>query len=157
MNYTTSRILVPHDGSEMSDKALNKAIEFATALKSEMIILHVIDDTLIPQGAIIGFISEKSTLEDAKTKLLKLFKIGAEVMLKDRLEKAEKNRINVRLIMGMGSPAEGIADVAKNENVDLIIMGSKGVEKNNTSKLKLLGSVARRVSEIAECAIMIIK
>ena len=37
-----------------------------------MIILHVIDDTLIPQGAIIGFISEKSTLEDAKTKLLKL-------------------------------------------------------------------------------------
>jgi nucleotide-binding universal stress UspA family protein len=152
MNYTTSRILVPHDGS-----ALNKAIEFATALKSEMIILHVIDDTLIPQGAIIGFISEKSTLEDAKTKLLKLFKIGAEVMLKDRLEKAEKNRINVRLIMGMGSPAEGIADVAKNENVDLIIMGSKGVEKNNTSKLKLLGSVARRVSEIAECAIMIIK
>jgi nucleotide-binding universal stress UspA family protein len=157
MNYTTSRILVPHDGSEMSDKALNKAIEFATALKSEMIILHVIDDTLIPQGAIIGFISEKSTLEDAKTKLLKLFKIGAEVMLKDRLEKAEKNRINVRLIMGMGSPAEGIADVAKNENVDLIIMGSKGVEKNNSSKLKLLGSVARRVSEIAECAIMIIK
>ena len=157
MNYTTSRILVPHDGSEMSDKALNKAIEFAAALKSEMIILHVIDDTLIPQGAIIGFISEKSTLEDAKTKLLKLFKIGAEVMLKDRLEKAEKNRINVRLIMGMGSPAEGIADVAKNENVDLIIMGSKGVEKNNTSKLKLLGSVARRVSEIAECAIMIIK
>ena len=134
MNYTTSRILVPHDGSEMSDKALNKAIEFAAALKSEMIILHVIDDTLIPQGAIIGFISEKSTLEDAKTKLLKLFKIGAEVMLKDRLEKAEKNRINVRLIMGMGSPAEGIADVAKNENVDLIIMGSKGVEKNNTSK-----------------------
>ena len=83
--------------------------------------------------------------------------MGAEVMLKDRLEKAEKNRINVRLIMGMGSPAEGIADVAKNENVDLIIMGSKGVEKNNTSKLKLLGSVARRVSEIAECAIMIIK
>ena len=157
MNYTTSRILVPHDASEMSDKALNKAIEFATALKYEMIILHVIDDTLIPQGAIIGFISEKSTLEDAKTKLLKLFKIGAEVMLKDRLEKAEKNRINVRLIMGMGSPAEGIADVAKNENVDLIIMGSKGVEKNNTSKLKLLGSVARRVSEIAECAIMIIK
>jgi nucleotide-binding universal stress UspA family protein len=54
---TGSRVLVPHDGSEMSDKALNKAIEFATALKSEMIILHVIDDTLIPQGAIIGFIS----------------------------------------------------------------------------------------------------
>jgi nucleotide-binding universal stress UspA family protein len=157
MNNTMSRILVPHDGSEMSDKALNKAIEFAKAFRSELVILHVIDDRLIPQSAIIGFISEKSTLDDTKTQLLKLFKIGAESMLKDRLEKAQKNGINVRLIMGMGSPAEGIVDVAKNENVDLIIMGSKGVEKNNTNKLKLLGSVARRVSEIAECAIMIVK
>ena len=48
MNYTTSRILIPDDGSEMSDKALNKVIEFATLLKSEMIILHVRDYTINP-------------------------------------------------------------------------------------------------------------
>jgi nucleotide-binding universal stress UspA family protein len=66
MNYTTSRILVPHDGSEMSDKALNKAIEFATALKSEMIISHVIDDTLILQGAIIVSLAKNLRLRMQK-------------------------------------------------------------------------------------------
>jgi nucleotide-binding universal stress UspA family protein len=37
----TSRILVPHDGSEMSDKALDKAIEFSKAFISEIIIFLI--------------------------------------------------------------------------------------------------------------------
>lgn len=59
--------------------------------------------------------------------------------------------------MGMGSPADGVANVARNENVDLIIMGSKELEKEKNSKLKLLGSVTRRVTEICECPVMIVK
>lgn len=157
---TTSRILVPHDGSEMSDKALEKAIEFSKSFGSEIIILHVVDNRLIPSSAILGFISEKSKFEDAKIQTLKILKIGAEAMLKEGMEKARAYGINVRFIIGMGPPAEGIADVARNENVDLIIMGSRelGREKEfGTDKLKLLGSVARKVSEIAESAVMIIK
>jgi nucleotide-binding universal stress UspA family protein len=57
----------------------------------------------------------------------------------------------------MGSPADGVADVAKDENVDLIIVGSKELEKEGNNKLKLLGSVTRRVSEISDCPIMIVK
>lgn len=42
------RILVPHNGTEMSDKALGKAIEFAKALGAEIILVHVIEDITIP-------------------------------------------------------------------------------------------------------------
>ena len=42
-----SRILVPHDGTEMSDKALEKA-EFAKALKSEMVVVHIVDSKFVP-------------------------------------------------------------------------------------------------------------
>jgi nucleotide-binding universal stress UspA family protein len=45
-NNYTKKIMVPHDGSEMSDRVLNRAIEFAKAFKSEIIILHIIDDRL---------------------------------------------------------------------------------------------------------------
>jgi len=38
----TSLILVPHDGSEMSEKALNKAVEFAKALRAKIILLQMI-------------------------------------------------------------------------------------------------------------------
>lgn len=150
------KIMVPHDGSEISDRALNRAIEFAKALRSEIIILHIIDDRLIPSESILSFITEKSTIKDAKLQILNLLRIGVEQLLKDRTEKVKKNGLNVRFIMGMGPPAEGIADVAKNENVDLIVMGSRESETKN-GKLKILGSVTRRVLEISDCPIMVIK
>jgi nucleotide-binding universal stress UspA family protein len=37
-----STILVPHDGTEMSDKAFGKAVELAKALGSSLILLHVL-------------------------------------------------------------------------------------------------------------------
>ena len=157
---TTSRILVPHDGSEMSDKALDRAIDFSKAFKSEIIILHIVDDRLIPSSAILGFIGEKSRLEDAKMQALNILKVGAEAMLKDRMEKVKANGINVRFITGMGAPAEGIVDVAENEHVDLIVMGSRELKREKgyvAGKLKLLGSVARRVSESAGSSVLIVK
>lgn len=155
----TQKILVPHDGSEMSDRALNKAIEFAKLLKAEIIILHILDDKLIPSKAIMSFLGEKSgTVRNAKLEILNIVRIGAEQLLKDRTEKVRKNGIDVRFIVGMGSPADGVANVAKNENVDLIIMGSKELEKEGgNNKLKLLGSVTRRVSEISDRPVMIVK
>jgi nucleotide-binding universal stress UspA family protein len=142
----------------MSDRALNKAIEFAKLLNSEIIILHILDDKLIPSTAIMSLLGEKSsTVRDAKLQILNIVGIGAEQLLKDRTEKVRRNGINVRFIVGMGSPADGIADLAKNENVDLIVMGSKELEKENNDKLKLLGSVTRRVSEISDCSVMIVK
>jgi len=52
------------------------------------------------------------------------------------------------------SPEEEIVSVAKQEKVDLIIMGSRQLKK--IEKLRALGSVTRRVSEIADCPVMIV-
>jgi nucleotide-binding universal stress UspA family protein len=100
---TGSRVLVPHDGSEMSDKALNKAIEFATALKSEMIILHIVDNRFIPPSATLGFISEQSTLEDAKAQLVKILKVGAELLGRELLNKSLVALGNFANIIGIRS------------------------------------------------------
>jgi nucleotide-binding universal stress UspA family protein len=143
----------------MSDKALNKAIELAKLLNAEIIILHILDDKLLPSGTIMSFLGDKSgTVKDAKMQILNIARIGAEQLLKDRTEKVRNNGIDVRFVMGMGNPADGVASVAKNENVDMIIMGSKELEKeDDDNKLKLLGSVTRRVSEISEYPVMIVK
>jgi len=60
---------------------------------------------------------------------LNILKLGAEAMLKDRMEKVKANGINVRFITGMGAPEEGIIDVAENEQVDLIVMGSRELKR----------------------------
>ncbi len=115
----TSKVLVPYDGSETSDKALDKAIEFSKALKSEMIILHILDERLIPSNA-ARFIGEKAAFEDAKMTALNILKVGAVAMLKYKMEKVKANGINVRFITGIGAPAEGITDVAESEHVDVM-------------------------------------
>lgn len=148
----TSKVLVPYDGSEMSDKALDKSIKFSKPFKSEIIILYVLDERLIPSNA-ARFIGEKSALEDAKMAALNILKAGAETKLKCKMERVKANGLNVRFITRIGTPVEGIINVAENEHVDLIVIGSRELkrEKNHVAgKLKLLGSVARRVSEIAE-------
>jgi nucleotide-binding universal stress UspA family protein len=50
----TLRILVPHDGSEMSDKALREAEGFAKTLNYGILLLHVVDNTFIPPSSIIS-------------------------------------------------------------------------------------------------------
>jgi nucleotide-binding universal stress UspA family protein len=52
------------------------------------------------------------------------------------------------------SPAEEIIKFADTKQIDIIIMGSQRLE--TISKIKALGSVTRRVSEAAECPVMII-
>jgi nucleotide-binding universal stress UspA family protein len=148
-----SKILVPHDGTEISDKALDKATEFAQSLKAEILIVHIVDSQFVPPSATLGFISEKSSLEDAKVQLVRILKQGAELMLKDRMEKVRESGVAVRFLLGVGSPAEEIVLIARSEKVDLIIVGSRQLHKE---KLSPLGSVARRVSETAPCPVMII-
>lgn len=91
-SQATSLILVPHDGTEMSENALKKAVEFAHALKAKIILLHIVDDRIIPPSDTIGFVSdEQPSLEVAKTQLIRILKQGAELMLKDRDVQGETN------------------------------------------------------------------
>ena len=50
----TIKILVPHDGTEMSDKALAKAIELVKAFGGTLILLHVIEEIPVPPSLILG-------------------------------------------------------------------------------------------------------
>lgn len=147
-------ILVPHDGTEMSDRALDKAIEFAKVLKSELIIVHIVDSRFVPPSATLGFISERNTLESAKTQLIRILKTGAEIMLKDRIQKAKERGVSARFMLGVGSPAEEIVSIANDEKVEMIIIGSRQLKGN---KMVALGSVSRRVSETAGCPVMVVR
>lgn len=147
-------ILVPHDGTEMSDRALDKAIEFSRALKSEIIIVHIVDSRFVPPSTTLGLISEKTTLENAKTQLIRTLKTGAESMLRDRIQKAKEGGVSARFLLGVGSPAEEIVSIANAEKVEMIIIGSRQLKDD---KMITLGSVARRVSETANSPVMIIR
>ncbi len=148
----SSRILVPHDGTEMSDRALAKATEFAKALKAEMLIVHIVDSRFVPPSATLGLIGDRTSLESAKTQLVRILKTGAQQMLKDRMAKVKEDGVSVDFMLGVGSPADEIVKMARSTKASMIIMGSRQLK----SKIAL-GSVARKVSETAQCPVMIVR
>ena len=123
-----SKVLVPHDGTEISDKAVARATEFANAFNSEIILLHVIKDNL-----------EEAWNERAQNR---------------SIEYITKQNIKSTLRVVIGSPSERILEFANTNEIDLIVMGSQRLE--TISKIKALGSVARKVSEAANCPVLIV-
>jgi nucleotide-binding universal stress UspA family protein len=53
-----------------------------------------------------------------------------------------------------GSAAEQILRFAKNNHIDLIVMATRRFR--GVYRIKALGSVARKVSELAECPVLLI-
>jgi nucleotide-binding universal stress UspA family protein len=80
-------------------------------------------------------------------------------MLKSRVQEAKKQGVKVRSTLVIGSTPDGIVKVARTEKVDFIIIGSRSlsIEDNRPNKLRILGSKAKRVSELSDCPVMIVK
>ena len=135
------KILISVDGSESSERALGKAIELAGALKAKLMFLYVAN---VNQLAVNSCLSSE---------LLEAVNKAGDVVLTHAEESAPEG-ISTERIMETGSPAPAIVDVAEEQGVDLIVMGSRGL---GLVKGVLLGSVSQYVVENAKCAVMVVK
>jgi len=149
-----SKILIPIDGSTNSMKAIDYAVDLADKYKSELLALHV----LYSQS---GFAFHKETVAGAITSSslndLNLdAKQEAEKWFKEINEKAEKRKVQIKteVVFTVISIVEAILTYAEKENINLIIIGSKG--KSGWKKL-IVGSVASGISTYAHCPILIVK
>jgi len=145
-----SKILVPHDGSEMSNKAFENAVELAKMFKAELILLHVIEEIPIPPIAGIDLVSIDSANEIARRELIK----GWDKLVEVKNHEIESVNVALRGECINGSAAEQILRFAINNKIDMIIMGSHRLK--GLSKIKALGSVTRKVSESADCPVLIV-
>jgi nucleotide-binding universal stress UspA family protein len=154
------RILVPHDGSIPSQKAVEKAIELSKMSKdSHIIFLHVIPELVIPPMIDRPIRSRKTgeitTMGECYQEMVEEMTDSALKMLERWKVQCETDGISVETKSAIGSPGDVILNEAKKENVEVIVMGSTGLR--GISKIRALGSVARRVSEEAECPVLLIR
>lgn len=155
---TIAKILLPHDGTEMSDRAVDKAKEFAQAFNADLLVLHVIEHVPIPPSLVLGNdrIWIARTRRNISKKLEEAWMKMAQEKVIHGLRK-ENIRATPRVLVGntINSISDQIVKFANDNQVDMIIMGSKRLEKR-ISKVKALGSVSRGVSERARCPVLII-
>ncbi len=118
-----SKILVATDGSDHAGNALKYAIESAVKWDAQLIILSVIP----PLRPILPDLNDflPTYIPDFEEKLEKAYKNTLEEAVKT-VEK-EQPDIKVEARLEKGRPSDIIMKVARTENVDLIVMGSRGL------------------------------
>lgn len=154
------KILVPYDGSEPSDKALDHAVHIAKMSgKSEVILLYVIAEFptyhFIERPARSIKTGEKTTVSQYLKEVYELMEESANDVLDKKKEDIKKTtglEIGTKLLTGHIS--NSIIDFVAKEKVDLIVIGHVG--RSGMSKIRSLGSVSRSVSERSPCPVMIV-
>ncbi|VFJ12365.1 universal stress protein [Candidatus Nitrosocosmicus franklandus] len=151
------RILVPFDTSELSVKALEKAMELSAENQTQIFILHVINEIPIPiRYSKIESKNNEVTITPLAKKIHEEIKNEMILILEDVKNKYATNYISISTEIKIGDPVEMIVDFAKQNNIELIVMGSIG-HKGITGMFKRLGSVARRIVEEVEIAVLIVR
>lgn len=88
------RILVPHDGSEMSDRAFKHALYVAKMANAEMVIFHVMESDSIPPSTLLAFIKPEADLAEAREEVRTIFEGAVGRTLEERVQAAKASGIN---------------------------------------------------------------
>jgi nucleotide-binding universal stress UspA family protein len=148
------KILVPHDGSEMSDHALKHALYLAKLSGAQLVILHVIESEAIPPSALLTFIRPEVGLKGAKEDLKSTFEEAARRMMDHRVRESKDDDgiANVEYITRAGKPVDEIVNESESTNYDLVVMASSRI----ASKVRVLGSNVRRVLDSIRQPVLVI-
>lgn len=151
------KILVCTDGSEQSQKALEKASLIAGGCNvDEVAIIYVYDQKFDYSYFLRG--DEYAPSQEDMEKIRNLQeenKNESRKILEDALKFFEEKGIKARTIFKEGHPAETIVEVGCGEGFDFIVIGSRGL---GGLKKVMLGSVSNAVVQQAEtCTVVVVR
>jgi nucleotide-binding universal stress UspA family protein len=150
-----SKILVAIDGSKQSIDAAYYAIIVSNKFNSQLYAIHVVKDPAYMEMFSFG-IYDVETPSHRKSSLEHLRQKAKEWFDEIKVKANEKNiQLSKAELVGTSESVEAaIVDYAEKNDIDLIVLGTKGY--SGIKKL-LLGSVASAVLTYAHCPVMVIR
>jgi nucleotide-binding universal stress UspA family protein len=143
-------LLVPTDGSELSDRAVTQAIALAAALGARLRVLHV--QSSFPISLVgVGELVEPSTIDA----LVAAARQRAETILDTAATLARQAGVPVSASLRSDpQPHQAILAEATEQNCDLIVMASHG--RRGLEGL-LIGSETQRVLTQSSCPVLVVR
>jgi nucleotide-binding universal stress UspA family protein len=138
------KVLCPIDHSDCSKEALKYAVSLAMKDEAKLLLLHVIDMRSFSEGldAMSKPLPDEETLEQLRVKLL------------DCIPEEIRDDMDVEAIVTQGIPFAEIISVAKEKEIDMIVIGSHG--RTGISHM-MLGSVSEKVIRKAPCPVLTVR
>lgn len=137
-------ILAPIDGSGPSKHALAQACALANTFGADLHLVHSpqIDTTMVAVGySVVELPLTQEKIEEA----------GAKVMEEAQALASEASVTPASSTIMAGDPTETILKIAGLNDVDLIVMGRRGL---GSVASVFLGSVSQKVSHGATCSVL---
>ena len=139
-------ILVGVDGSRPSVEAAHYAMDLAEQTKAKLTFLFVIETPqVIPVGPLSGYVT---TLAPRSQEDVKKAEALVEQIAKERPSLPVTTRVE------LGSPADVMCELARQLNVELLVVGARG---HNAAQRFLVGSVSDRVVHHAPCPVLVVR
>jgi nucleotide-binding universal stress UspA family protein len=134
-------VLLATDLSPVSESATEQAIELAASLRARLLVVNVID---------FGESGHASPLH--LTARVDLQRAEREVPLLAIVERARSRGLQASFLLWTGEAGEGIVAAAEAEGADLVIVGTRGLDRAGRF---LLGSVSDHVVYHSACPVMV--
>lgn len=134
-----TRIIVPLDGSEYGERALQYVQELAMIAGAHVSLLFVIGSAAAQSGPDVPDLERRRALA--------YLEVHAQVLREDGLQ-------SVETYVRSGEPASQINDLARTQRANLIVMSTGGLGADGRYAI---GSVALRVLTTAPCPIFMVR
>lgn len=147
----TQTILVPLDGSDLSEHALTVALGLAQQQDTELLLVRA--TPVVPPAATgtADMMTDYNWLESQE--LTTTFHEQTQAYL-DGIAEQYAGHATIRTVGELGDPATLIVDVARDESADFILMSTRG--HSGLTHL-MLGSVTERVLHGAPCPVIALR
>jgi nucleotide-binding universal stress UspA family protein len=138
-------VLVPLDGSPLAEEALEEALSTFDARITVLNVVTPLDDHM-SEGGVVEPGDDR--LEAARER--------AERLAEHAVERASAMDRTIETVVDTDDPADAILDFVEAHDVDHVVMGSHGEERNAFVR-RLLGTVATKVVGEAPVTVTVVR
>ncbi len=131
------RILVPTDFSRSSKSALQFAVAMANGREASILLVHVVEPSVPTYDEVAGVLEPEALWTNV-----------------EMLDSVRNRDVDIDAVILHGSPAEEILRCAREHQIDLIVMGTRG---RSDIASRLIGGTATAVLRAATCPVMTVR
>ncbi len=138
-------IAVGTDGSDTAAKAVDFAIDMAERYGSRLVVAS--SYTPVPEDRLAK--EQADAPQEIQWAINPMEDVDAT--LREAEEKAKDRGVKTVAEARQGDPADVLCEVAEQHDADVLVVGSKGMQR------RILGSVPNTVTHNAPCSVMLVK
>lgn len=145
------KILVAYDGSTHSKEALDWAIDLSISTKSQIVVVKVVEMMLLTE---MSAMYEAGAGDKVVAQIEEMQKADQKLLEEAMAAKGDRKGVAITTALLHGNVAAAIIDYSKENDIDLIVTGTKG---HGVLEELLMGSVTRNLVSLSQIPVLVVK